>query len=140
MATHCNYCNKEFVPYNVKADVLTNTTKTADLELVKIPCIKVAHHLHHRKGNNFIDSICSKCNLAVQSKRLPIPIFCHNFSKFDHVFLLKYLCKFWENDIKIISKSENCIMSITARPFTIKDSLGFLTGSLDSNIELVKNK
>ena len=135
-ATHCDLCNREFSPKIAKQDLLKNIGHN-DLEGIKIPC-KVRHHLHHRKGLNFLRTLCSKCNLGVQSKRQEIPIFCHNFSRFDHVFLLKYLCSNWGNKIKVIAKSSNHIMSIYAQPFVLKDSLKFLSGSLDSNVALLK--
>jgi hypothetical protein len=135
-ATHCDICKREFAPRIDKQDLLNNIGRS-NLEGIKIPC-KVRHHLHHRKGLNFLRTLCSKCNLAVQSKRQEIPIFCHNFSRFDHIFLLKYLCSNWGNRIKVIAKSSNHIMSIFAHPFVLKDSLNFLSGSLDSNVALLK--
>ena len=98
-----------------------------------------SHHLHHIKNNNFISSLCSKCNLSIQSRYQSVPIFCHNFSRFDHVFILKEICKLWkQRKIQILTKSENNVICIKANPFELKDSLNFLSGSLDDNIELVK--
>ena len=136
LATHCELCHREFAPKIKEQDLLKNIGY-GNLEGIKIPC-KVADHLHHRKEGNFLRTLCSKCNLAVQSRRLDIPILCHNFSRFDHVFLLKYLCKTWGNNTKVIAKSSNQILSIFALPFVLKDSLKFLSGSLDSNVELLK--
>ena len=135
-ATHCYLCNREFSPSIEHQDLLKNIGHD-NLEGVKIPC-KVAHHLHHKEGVNFLRTLCSKCNLAVQSKRQEIPIFCHNFSRFDHIFLLKYLSKYWKNEMRVVAKSSSQIMSIFANPFVLKDSLKFLSGSLDSNVALLK--
>ena len=50
---------------------------------------KTAHHIHHLEKSNFSATICSKCNLKIQSRYQNIPIFCHNFSRFDHVLIIK---------------------------------------------------
>ena len=135
-ATHCELCHREFAP-KIEAQYLLKNIGQGNLEGIKIPC-KVADHLHHKKGTNFLRTLCSKCNLAVQSKRLEIPILCHNFSRFDHVFLLKFINKNWKNKTSVVAKSSNHIMSVFAPPFVLKDSLKFLSGSLDSNVELLK--
>ena len=135
-ATHCELCHREFAPTIEEQDLLKNIGQ-GNLDGVKIPC-KVADHLHHKKGTNFLRTLCSKCNLSVQSRRQEIPILCHNFSRFDHVFLLKFLSKNWKNKINVVAKSSNHIMSVVAPPFVLKDSLKFLSGSLDSNVELLK--
>ena len=136
LTTHCELCHREFAPKIDEENLLKNIGQ-GNLEGIKIPC-KVADHLHHKKGKNFLRTLCSKCNLAIQSKRQEIPILCHNFSRFDHVFLLKFLNKNWKNKTKIVAKSSNHIMSVFAPPFVLKDSLKFLSGSLDSNVELLK--
>ena len=136
LTTHCELCHREFAPKINQQDLLKNIGH-GNLEGIKIPC-KVADHRHHKKGTNFLRTLCSKCNLAIQSKRQEIPILCHNFSRFDHVFLLKFLNKNWKNKTHVVAKSSNHIMSVFAPPFVLKDSLKFLSGSLDSNVELLK--
>ena len=144
-ATHCEQCKRRFNHGPTESKNIFNTS-AHDLELCKIAVQKVsrgwnktAHHLHHVRDNNFVSSLCSKCNLSIQSRYQSVPIFCHNFSRFDHVFILKGICRLWGNSgIKTLSKSENNIMAIKAKPFDLKDSLNFLSGSLDDNIELVK--
>ena len=55
------------------------------------------------------------------------------------VFILKGICRSWkQTKISTLPKSENDIMLIRAKPFDLKDSLNFLSGSLDDNVELVK--
>ena len=134
--THCQLCFCSFSPPVDKNSIL-NDMRHGRLATTKIPC-KTADHLHHKKGKNYLRTLCSKCNLSVQSRRQEIPLFCHNFARFDHVFLLKYLHKYWKNNIKVLAKGSNNIMSVYAFPFVLKDSLKFLSGSLDSNVELVK--
>ena len=162
LATHCEQCKKKFSQTPTARRSILNLPFT-DLESCKIPCAqsinnekyhskrisdsnmvhkgmtKTAHHLHHVKEHNFIGSLCSKCNLSVQSRYQSVPIFCHNFSRFDHVFILKGICRLWkQTKLTTLSKSENNIMLIRAKPFDLKDSLNFLSGSLDDNVELVK--
>lgn len=137
--THCSMCKRRFA-IKPKDDILKNVN-SHDLNGVKVVnqhYNKVRHHLHHIDGFNYVSSICSKCNLRIQSRYQTVPVLCHNFSKFDHVFLLKHLCKIWRGNMKFIAKSKNDIMAIFAKPFIFKDSLNFLSGSLDKNIELVK--
>ena len=118
---------------NINEQYLENV-KSIDNSLV----VKTAHHVHHLKENNFSATICSKCNLKIQSRHQKIPIFCHNFGRFDHVLFLKELCKQWPKQLTYIPKSFNNIMSITADPFVLKDSLNFLSGSLDENVEIAR--
>ena len=134
--THCELCFCSFSP-SVDKDSILKDMRSLQLATTKIPC-KTADHLHHKKNKNYLRTLCSKCNLSVQSRRQEIPLFCHNFAKFDHVFLLKYLHKYWRNNVKVLAKGSNNIMSVYAFPFVLKDSLKFLSGSLDFNIELVK--
>ena len=140
-ATHCKRCNIKFSNRTITEKVLKNihnqnfgNIKTIDNSLV----VKTAHHLHHLKESNFAATICSRCNLGIQSRYQNIPIFCHNFGRFDHVLILKELCKAWPKDLHFIPKSLNNIMCINAYPFSLKDSLNFLSGSLDQNITIVK--
>ena len=143
-ATNCAECGRSFCPAPTSEKELFNST-TRELESAKIAVnckvklVKTAHHVHHLKNDNYVSSLCSKCNLAIQSRYQSVPIFCHNFSRFDHVFLLKGICRLWGNTkMSILSKSENNIMCIKANPFELKDSYNFISGSLDGNIELVK--
>ena len=139
-ATHCSICKRKFTTKPKDKDILKNIN-SYDLKGVKVlneHCSKVRHHLHHVDGFNYVSSLCSKCNLSIQSRYQKVPVLCHNFSRFDHVFLLKHLCKIWGGSMKFIAKSKNDIMAIYAKPFVFKDSLRFLSGSLDKNIELVK--
>ena len=135
-ATHCELCQRKFLPKIEEKDLLLNIEQ-GNLEGIKMPC-KVRDHLHHKKGYNFLRTLCSKCNLSVQSKRQEIPILCHNFSRFDHIFLLKFITKNWGGKASVLAKNSNHIMSVFAPPFVLKDSLKFLSGSLDSNVELLK--
>lgn len=141
-STHCQHCKRRFSDSPQGVHEILNSSRS-DLESCKIGVSvawrKTAHHLHHVKNNNYVSSICSKCNLSIQSRYQSVPIFCHNFSRFDHVFILKSICKYWgSSGLQTLSKSENNIMAIKAKPFDLKDSLNFLSGSLDNNIELVK--
>ena len=139
--THCQRCGKKFSRKVDKKDIFKNISHQ-NLENIKSIAesniVKTAHHLHHLKESNFLATICSKCNLGIQSRYEMIPILCHNFGRFDHVLLLKEICKEWMIPISFIPKSFNNIMSINANPFSIKDSLNFLSGSLDENVEIVK--
>ena len=140
-ATHCRRCGRKFTTKRISRDIFKNMDKEY---LGKVKCvdnslvIKTAHHIHHLKENNFSASICSKCNLAIQSRHQKIPILCHNFGRFDHILILKELCKEWPKQLKFIPKSFNNFMSINADPFVLKDSLNFLSGSLDENVEIVR--
>ena len=140
-AKNCKKCGRRFNKTIHSKNVFQNIhheylgyAKT----LATVPVTKTAHHLHHLKEQNFSATLCSRCNLSIQSKRQNIPIFCHNFSRFDHVLVLKDFYRAWDRQVDIISKSENNIMCIKAYPFHLKDSLNFLSGSLDENVKLVK--
>ena len=145
MQTHCQRCGIKFsqngLPHNNKYD-LNNFLNFNDLERIKTvsnnATTKTSHHIHHLKESNFAATICSKCNLSIQSRYQRIPIYCHNFSKFDHVLIIKEICKWWPSRISVIPKSLNNIMGVIANPFVLKDSLNFLSGSLDENVKLVK--
>ena len=133
--THCQTCKREFTPDVAKNDIFDQGNTS--FELAKIAVKKAAHHLHHKAKNNFHASICGRCNLAIQSRYQHIPIYCHNLSKFDHVFFLKSILRIWPR-YKTLGTSENEILAITIPPFCFKDSLRFLNGSLEKNIELAK--
>ena len=154
--THCQHCgikfikrkqNKSFQPkdllnfydFNFLERAKTVSRANNFLERAKtISKTKTAHHIHHLEKSNFLATICSKCNLKIQSRYQHIPIFCHNFSRFDHVLIIKELCKLWPKRIQFIPKSLNNIMAVFANPFELKDSLNFLSGSLDENVKIVK--
>ena len=143
--THCQRCGIEFSnqffirksKYN-----LNNILNSANLETIKTMSNdgtwKTSHHIHHLKRSNFSATICSKCNLRCQSRYQQIPILCHNFSRFDHVLITKELCRGWPKNVSFIPKSLNNIIAIFANPFVLKDSLNFLSGSLDENVKIVK--
>ena len=143
--THCQRCGIKFsqnsLPRNSKYN-LNNVLNFKNLERIKTvsnnATTKTSHHIHHLKESNFAATICSKCNLSIQSRYQRIPIYCHNFSKFDHVLIIKEICKWWPSRISVIPKSLNNIMGVIANPFVLKDSLNFLSGSLDENVKLVK--
>ena len=140
-ATHCQRCGRKFNKVINSKNVFKNIDNAYlgyAKTLATAPVTKTAHHLHHLKEQNFSATLCSRCNLSIQSKRQNIPIFCHNFSRFDHVLVLKDFYRAWDGVVDIISKSENNIMCIKAYPFHLKDSLNFLSGSLDENVKLVK--
>ena len=143
--THCQHCKIKFsksVPSKKKSYQLKDLINDHYLERAKTISInaatKTSHHIHHLKESNFMATICSKCNLKIQSRYQQIPIFCHNFSRFDHVLIIKELCKLWPKQIRMIPKSLNNIIAIFANPFELKDSLNFLSGSLDENVSIVK--
>ena len=151
-ATHCSICNQKFSERHISMGIFKNLPES-NLEAVKTKQYtdfkggewegrrsknKTAHHIHHLKGLNFGASICSKCNLKIQSRYQKIPIFFHNFARFDHTLILKELVCKWSFPLKFIPKSLNNIMCIEASPFQMKDSLNFLSGSLDANVELAR--
>ena len=150
--THCQHCGIKFVKRKhnttfqpkelLKFDDFdflerAKTVSTAN-NFSERAKTKTAHHIHHLEKSNFSATICSKCNLKIQSRYQHIPIFCHNFSRFDHVLIIKELCKLWPKRIQFIPKSLNNIMAVFANPFELKDSLNFLSGSLDENVKIVK--
>ena len=139
--TNCQKCGKKFSTKKVKKDIFNNIYQH-NLEDIKSinhnQVVKTAHHIHHLQNDNFSATICSKCNLSIQCRYDKIPIFCHNFGRFDHALILKDFCKEWSSDVEFIPKSFNNIMCIKANPFVLKDSLNFLSGSLDENVEIVK--
>lgn len=137
-ATHCQSCKQKFVSGTVSGDILGQTNVKSELFKVPRRVPKHAHHLHHLKHENFISSLCGKCNLAIQSRRQNIPIYCHNLGKFDHVFMLKSLYRAWPSKIFLVQSSLNTIFGIRAWPFVFKDSLRFLSGSLEKNVDMLK--
>ena len=153
LATNCNLCRRKFSDFELDKcqtvdDIFNHKLLDSCKTFINQTFVqKVRHHHHHVEGNNFESSLCSRCNLGIQSNRQMVPIFCHNFGKFDHTFLLKDLCKFWKAKnafgrekimVKVLTKTLNDFIAIIAPPFVFKDSLNFLSGSLDANVELVK--
>ena len=155
--THCQHCGVKFIKRKdniplkpkdlLQSDYFLERAKTFSTALTAkqhfkrkqiLSTTKTAHHIHHLEKSNFSATICSKCNLKIQSRYQNIPIFCHNFSRFDHVLIIKELCKLWPKRIQFIPKSLNNIMAVFANPFELKDSLNFLSGSLDENVRIVK--
>ena len=139
--TRCQKCGKKFTNKKVEKNIFQNIHQH-NLEAIRSinnnQVVKTAHHIHHLEDSNFSATICSQCNLSIQSKREKIPLFCHNFGRFDHALILKDFCKEWASEVNFIPKSFNNIMCIFADPFVLKDSLNFLSGSLDDNIMIVK--
>ena len=140
--TNCQKCGKLFSNKKINKDIFQNVYQQ-NLEDIKSinhsQVVKTAHHIHHLKYANFSATICSKCNLSIQCRYEKIPIFCHNFGRFDHALILKDFCKEWPSEVNFIPKSFNNIMCIKADPFVLKDSLNFLSGSLDENVDIVRN-
>ena len=62
--THCELCFCSFSPSVDKNSILKDMRNNR-LATTKIPC-KTADHLHHKKGKNYLRTLCSKCNLSVQ--------------------------------------------------------------------------
>ena len=115
LASHCQQCRRMFNPTPTGQKNILDMP-IDHLESCKIPVLKnvtkTAHHVHHIKEKNFIASLCSKCNLSIQSRYQTVPIFCHNFSRFDHIFILKGICRLWnKSKIDILSKSEAFLLS-----------------------------
>ena len=64
--------------------------------------VKCYHH-NHQTGE-YIGALCSRCNLQVSYKYLKIPIFFHNYSGFDCIFLRQAINR-W-NSIRVKQHKE----------------------------------
>lgn len=115
-ATHCGLCKKEFLP---------------GVE-------KVYNHRHNvfdvSDTDKYLQGItCVDCNLQykVQYK---MPVLTHNFSSYDSKFIIQYLEKYQtqRRRVNILAKTTEKFTSIRIGPLEFKDSMSFISGSLDS--------
>lgn len=96
---------------------------------------KVKDHCHFT--GKFRASLCGKCNLK-RRKEYMVPIYLHNFGRFDSKFILSKAFRIKNVDFnKITARNSNSetITQFRVHIFTLKDSLSFLPSSLDTLIQ-----
>ena len=104
-------------------------------------CRKSIHHNHFKSTDNIVNIICSRCNLNTnQFRRDSISIFFYNGARFDTKLILEPVLKIWGCDnVKSLDWNSENISHLTFYPFCVKDCLSFISGSLDSNVQLLIN-
>ena len=141
----------EILAKNFKYDLsnfnLEKYRKTKNCKLCKrkfntsdMTCRKTIHHNHFKQYNNVISIICTRCNLnSNQFRRECLPIFFYNGTKFDNKLILEPILKIWGPDnVESLDKNAENINLIRFFPYIIKDTMSFITGSLEKNVELLK--
>ena len=88
-------------------------------------------HDHDHSSGEYRGVAHNSCNLNYNLKNFKIPVFFHNFAKYD----MKYILKEFKDDkkyhIKPIAQNSETYMCLEINNFVFKDSFKFLTASLD---------
>ena len=114
-ATYCHICKKDFIE---------NPTKSQS---------KVRDHDHF--SGEFRGAAHSKCNVAMRSVK-KIPVFFHNLGGYDSHIIFNNLNKVSVKEPTVIAKAIEKFVSFNIGELHFKDSLQFLSSSLDT---LTKN-
>ena len=96
--------------------------------------LKVRHHCH--LTGNFLDAICSKCNLNLRNS-LTIPVYFHNLSSFDGNILISACTQTPKDSLSFSSES---VFTFTIGHFRYFDSMLFLKSSLATLTQNLKMK
>ena len=107
--------------------------------------VKCYHH-NHQTGE-YIGALCSRCNLQVSYKYLKIPIFFHNYSGFDCIFLRQAINR-W-NSIRVKQHKEpvyykplaislDSDLFATWGIFSFQDSCKLMPDTLENLVENLK--
>ena len=102
---------------------------------------KVRDHDHNT--GEYLGAAHNWCNLQRRDQRLQIPVFSHNFSGYDHHYIIEALPKVMHRvkALHAIPLNTEKFKQITLNSLTLKDSLSFMDGSLEKLVEtLVKSK
>lgn len=108
--------------------------------------IKCYHH-NHQTGE-YIGALCSRCNLQVSYKYLRIPIFFHNYSGFDCIFLRQAINRWNRNrainklptvPYKPLGISLDSDLFATWGIFSFQDSCKLIPESLENLVQNLKN-
>ena len=144
-AKHCMFCNVDLVR---GGDVMQSNTA-------------VRHHrwdsqveYGYENGRrivtkgNYIGAACNSCNLKISTKKATLPIFAHNAGRYDHKFLLEGLNMNFPQ-VNILSKDGETLLQLEVcgkreaskldYKMAFRDSLNFLSGSLDNLAKSLKN-
>ena len=92
---------------------------------------KVRHHLHYIEKNNFVASLCNRCNLQLKNSSDKLTALFHNLS-YDGTLIMKHADKI---DKMEICKNENKIYSLTYSDIVFLDSNNIIQGSLQNHAE-----
>ena len=101
--------------------------------------LKVKQRNHYSNGLNYIKPICNSCNLNINALRMSIPAFAHNFQGFDSNLIIASIVKYFGDEVNVLAKNSENLMSIKVSPFHFKDSKSFLNSSLSNLVELMKD-
>jgi hypothetical protein len=106
--------------------------------------MKVFNHRHYifdPTDKSYLQGIsCVKCNLAYKPTYKTIVI-AHNLQKYDGHLLIPYLKKYREMGMRVelLAKSSEKFLSLTIGPLEFRDSMNFISGSLDSCSSILKD-
>ena len=93
---------------------------------------------HDHLDGSYRAALCSQCNLQ-KKNQIFIPLYCHNFAKFDSHLILKTL-NIENAKLETLSRNEEQLITMNIGTYKLIDSISFLAGSLDSLVRLLKNK
>jgi hypothetical protein len=122
LATNCSMCKEPF---------LNNSDK-------------VYNHFHKSfnpaNTAKYLQGItCRKCNLQFKPS-FKLPCLLHNFGSYDSHFIVGYLKKYQDSGLRVdlLAKTTEKFISIKCGPLEFKDSMSFLSGSLDACSSILK--
>ena len=93
---------------------------------------------HDHLNGKYRAALCSQCNLQ-RKNHIFIPLYCHNFAGFDSHLILKTL-NIENTRLETLSRNEEQLITMNIGKYKLIDSMSFLAGSLDSLVNLLKNK
>ncbi|XP_064096430.1 uncharacterized protein LOC135208239 [Macrobrachium nipponense] len=108
-ATHCKSCNIKF----------TNNT------------IKVRHHTHHKLTDNYVCTLCRKCNFNLKYAERTLPVLSHNLS-YDAALILKEVAT--KHNFEILKRDGDTFYSLKTGNIRLMDSAHMIRGLLFSRV------
>ena len=136
-------CDEEYVPNIASVKLLDHRFNKIQKNKFDVKC----YHHNHQTGA-YIGALCSRCNLQVSYKYSKIPIFFHNYSGFDSIFLRQAINR-WNSKRALMKQKTQPYKPLaislesdlygTWGLFSFQDSYKLMSESLDNLVSNLRN-